>query len=179
MIAAKPAATFWSFARAFLMTSLCSYEWRGLSLVYSASKVFYCVLTSIVCACTSPIDAGEQACVEPLDVQCTPAYSPTFDAIYSNLLSRSCGAPGTGSVCHSAQGMQGGLDLSELDRSYESLLGLGGGGVRVLPGDPACSVLIQRLESEDPMTRMPVGSAQLSLGERCVVRKWIAEGAPR
>ena len=137
------------------------------------------MMLSVVGACTAQVEPAEQSCVESLDLECTPAYAPSFEAIYNNLLSKSCGAPGTGSVCHSAQGKQGGLNLADVEHSYESLLGVSGGRARVLPGDPTCSVLVARLESSDPTTRMPVGSAQLSVGERCVVRKWIAEGAAR
>lgn len=140
------------------------------------SVFLYFMMTFVVSGCSAQT---EDACLDALDLQCVPAYAPSYEAIYNNLLSQSCGAPGTGSVCHGAQGLKGGLDLSDLSRSYDSLLGLSDGAKRVLPGDPACSTLVARLESSDPMMRMPVGSAQLSLGERCVVRKWIAEGAAR
>ncbi|HTU63848.1 MAG TPA: hypothetical protein VMF89_35530, partial [Polyangiales bacterium] len=136
------------------------------------------LLCATFCGCAASATEAQQSCVEALDLQCAPAYAPSFEGIYTNLLSKSCGAPGTGNVCHSAEGLKGGLDLSDIERSYNSLLGTGGGAARVLPGDPTCSVLVARLESTDPATRMPVGST-LSVGERCVVRKWIADGAAR
>jgi hypothetical protein len=125
---------------------------------------------------------GSESCLEELDLECTPAYEPSYDAIYENLLSKTCGAASTGSVCHygpEASSAQGGLALSDPEESYDGLLGRAGSHARVKPGEPECSTLVQRLESDDPAFRMPVGQAALTLAERCAVRQWIANGAQR
>ena len=119
------------------------------------------------------------ACLDALSLDCAPAYEPSYDAIFDNLLSKTCGSASTGNVCHFGSNTQTGLSLSDRGLSYDSLLGLSGSRPRVMPGNPSCSLLVQRLESDDPMFRMPVGRAQLSLGERCAVRRWIADGAKR
>jgi hypothetical protein len=125
-------------------------------------------------------DAGGM-CTAALPLDCQPAFPPTYDMIYGQLLSKTCGNPGTGGSCHSAVGKQGGLVLADIDGAYTALVtdknkdGL----TRVLPNDPACSILEERLESSDPAIRMPLGNAALSEPLRCAVRQWIAMGAPR
>lgn len=69
--------------------------------------------------------------------------------------------------------------LADADTAYGSLLGAGGGAARVVPGDPDCSPLMQRLESTDPAKRMPLGEDNLPEGVRCAIRRWIQEGAAR
>ena len=49
---------------------------------------------------------------------------------------------------------------------------------RVVPGDPACSQVIQRMHHEDPALIMPPGPG-LSDAEICAVQKWIEQGAAR
>ena len=107
-----------------------------------------------------------------LPADCTPQYEPTFDAVFSNTLARSCGV-GAGS-CHAAEGAQGGLVLDDANTAHEHLLSQG----RVVPGDAACSVLIQRLDHADPARIMPPGT-KLSAHEICAVRQWIEAGALR
>ncbi len=64
--------------------------------------------------------------------------------------------------------------LDEIDAAWSALVDDG----RVLPGDAACSLLITRLEADDPAAAMPPGSP-LSEAERCAVRQWVDDGAPR
>jgi hypothetical protein len=123
-------------------------------------------------------DAGRARCLDPLPLDCEPTYPPTFEALHQHQLARTCGAASTGGSCHGPDGAQGGLVLSGIDESYDALLGAIDGRARVIPGDPECSTLIQRLESDDPEFVMPVG-ARLTEGERCAVRQWIAMGAER
>jgi hypothetical protein len=59
------------------------------------------------------------------------------------------------------------------------LLGNGGAKARVEPGMPECSVLMQRLSSDDASFRMPRGSAKLPDGVRCAISKWIEKGADK
>jgi hypothetical protein len=136
-------------------------------------------------ACNGDDDGGDEGrgdagrtCLDPLPLDCSPTFQPTYQAFYDNLLSRTCGAASTGSSCHSEEGAMAGLVLQDEDDAYDYLLGNVDGHRRVVPFDPECSVLIQRLESDDPDFVMPVG-AKLSEGQRCAVRKWIAAGAER
>jgi hypothetical protein len=100
--------------------------------------------------------------------------------LYDNLFVKTCGSPGTGAACHSADGKQGGLVLADIDTAYDMLLGTDGGHARVVPGNPECSVLVERVESTDPAFRMPLNSDMpLSDGLRCAIRQWIQNGATR
>ena len=127
----------------------------------------------------TPNEGGAEHCIKPLALDCTPTFEPSYDGIYESLLRPMCA---TGSVCHygpTPDKAQAGLVLSNLDDAYDYLLGKTDGRARVIPDKPECSILVQRLESNDPSFRMPKLGAQLELGDRCVVRKWIARGAKR
>lgn len=116
------------------------------------------------------------ACVTGLPAECSPLYPPTFDQIFSRTLAPTCAQPG--GVCHASAGVQGGLLFITADDSYAMLLGQSGGSARVVPGNPACSPLVERLESTDPSTVMPP-EAPLSEAEKCSIRTWIESGAKR
>lgn len=118
------------------------------------------------------------ACLDALELDCAPTFAPTFERFFENQLSSTCGGAGTGGSCH-AEGGLGGLVLDDADAAHAALLDDGReGGALVLPGDPECSPLMMRLESDDPMFVMPVGG-KLDEGARCAVRQWIANGAQR
>lgn len=110
-------------------------------------------------------------CVE-VDPECAPLYQPTFDELYARTLEPTCGIGGA--ACHTREGAQNGLVFADPDEAYELLLG----GERVVPGDPGCSLLVKRLETDNPNLQMPPGDA-LSEAERCVVVRWIDDGAER
>lgn len=111
-----------------------------------------------------------------LELDCSVTYEPTFEAIFANRMQETCGAGGR--TCHSSSGAQGGLILDDIDLAHELLLGSNGGEARVIPGDPECSEMIRRIESNDEDYQMPPGD-KLSEGERCAIRQWIANGALR
>ena len=115
------------------------------------------------------LGCGSSPCVD-LPVSCDPLYEPTFDNVYTNTLQPTCGFEGT--ACHSADGAQGGLVFAELEASYDNVLD------RIEPGDPACSLLIQRIDAPDVADAMPPGDP-LSEAERCAIRMWIDAGAER
>jgi len=119
---------------------------------------------------------GADACLEPLDLECTPSYSPTYDQIFTRRIVPTCGAGGTS--CHGPSGNKGNLTLdpNDPDAAYSALLEADHG--LVVPGDPECSVMIQRLESDDLDFVMPVRQP-LMPGELCSIRKWVANGAQR
>ena len=125
------------------------------------------------CAANTPAEA----CLPEPQAACTPAFNPDFNSIHSNLLAPRCGTAGNN--CHGASGKKGNLVLSEPEQAYNALLGRDGTAQRVLPSDPNCSSLMQRLESDDPVQRMPFGESKLPDGVRCAVRMWIEAGANR
>jgi hypothetical protein len=115
-------------------------------------------------------------CVTGLSTACAPLYPPTFDQVFSRTLAPTCAQPG--GVCHASTGVQGGLLFITPDDSYALLLGESGSAPRVVPGNPACSLLVERIYATDPDKLMPP-KAPLSDAERCAIVQWIAGGAKR
>ncbi|MGI9341624.1 MAG: Ig-like domain-containing protein [Gammaproteobacteria bacterium] len=109
---------------------------------------------------------------------------PTLDQIQAIVFTPTCAA-----VCHTGGLPAGGLDLSDADTSHLALVGAGGTGVpspvtailRVAPGDPDNSYLIQKLEQAMPVAgaQMPLGQAPLDPAVIAEIRKWIMDGALR
>jgi hypothetical protein len=134
--------------------------------------------TILAAGCGSDDTGSTPSCVEDLDLACQPLVSPpTFQAVYDTTLQPTC-ASGRG-TCHSADGAMGGLVFEDPDTAYDLLVGSTGGRARVLPGDPACSLVIERLESDDRAFRMPPGNDPLPAPEICTIVQWISEGANR
>ncbi len=124
-----------------------------------------------------PPAPAEPACLSELSLDCEVTFEPTFDAIFENRMGRTCG--GGGRSCHASAGARAGLVLDEIEGAYAALLGLDEAAKpRVIPGDPECSLMMKRIESNDPDYQMPVGD-KLPEGERCAIRQWIANGAAR
>lgn len=94
---------------------------------------------------------------------CTLLYPPTWEQVWQQTISTTCTG---GSACHS-----GGLSFGDPDIAHAGLL------KELVPGDPNCSHLMQRLESDDPDFRMPPGNTPLAAGARCSIATWIANGA--
>jgi hypothetical protein len=116
---------------------------------------------------------AEETCLEQVDTECTPLFEPTYTELYTRRLSSTCSS--SGASCHGPNGRMGGLSFADPDESYDLLLGKTGSKARVVPFDPRCSELVQRLDGEGAIL-MPPGEP-LSEGERCAVRLWIANGA--
>jgi hypothetical protein len=116
--------------------------------------------------------SGDDECLTDLDASCAPLYEPTFENVFDNTLKPTCGLPGRS--CHATEGRKGGLFFAEADEAHELLVE----GGRVEAGNPACSLIMRRLESEDPSYQMPPGR-QLSAAERCAIQQWIENGAMR
>jgi len=116
----------------------------------------------------------------------TPNLTPTFSAIQSSIFESTDSAGRTACTqCHNNVGRAGGLDLGH-DRAYDQLVNapvLGKpGAIRVIPGDPDNSYLIQKLEGAAAIVgrRMPLnGPPYLTDGQVLIIRRWIADGAPR
>ncbi len=129
-------------------------------------------LTLGLAACT-----GGSDCVTTIDAGCTPLYPPTFDNIYMNTLQKTCAQNGT--ACHSPQGRMGGLYYSDPDTAYRLLRGMVDGRARVLPGDPACSILVERIEGPSSLGQQMPPGMPLPESERCAIEQWIWMGAMR
>jgi len=118
----------------------------------------------------------------------TPSLEPTFASIQREIFESTDSAGRTACTsCHSSTGRapSGGLNLNH-DVAYDQLVSAPvrqkPGAVRVIPGDPDNSYLIQKLEGATGITgrRMPQnGPPYLTDNQILIVRRWIALGAPR
>jgi hypothetical protein len=130
-------------------------------------------LLLVVAAAACGGDDGP-TCVQ-VSTDCTPLYEPTFTNLFDRTFQPTCGV--AGGSCHSAEGHKAGLVFADVDQAYDLLLGTDG-RARVTPGDPGCSLLVERTESEDPGFQMPPRDP-LDEATRCTIRQWIANGADR
>ncbi len=143
-------------------------------------KLFVVTLasSSAYVGCGSEADIDPPACLAaPPTVDCRSDFSPTFDEIFDRVLSQTCAT--AGASCHGPAGAQGGLAFTDADSAYDQLLGISNGRARVVPGDPPCSRIMVRLESVGEPWQMPPGGMPIPTGQRCAMRRWIAEGALR
>ena len=76
-------------------------------------------------------------------------------------------------LCHGAQQQMSGLRLD----GRESALKGGASGAVIVPGDPAASKLVARINSNSDGFRMPPGGEPLSASETSLISEWIAGGA--
>lgn len=125
----------------------------------------------VFAACGDP----ENQCLPEPAADCSPSINTDFATLHRSFFAQRCGT--SGNACHGEAGRKGNLVLNEPDSAYKALLGLDGTSARVSPGDPGCSLLLQRLESDDASKRMPLGEDKLPEGMRCAIRKWIEDGA--
>lgn len=117
----------------------------------------------------------------------TPDLTPTFSSIQRDIFSApdATGRPAcTG--CHTSVGRaaSGGLVLTG-DQAYDQLINFVSirkpGAVRVIPGDPNNSYIIQKIEGQSGIVgaRMPLNGPYLSDGQILIIKRWIETGAPR
>jgi hypothetical protein len=162
------------------MRSLDPRRRAGMRCARAHAGLLISVLLPLGCG-TDPAPS-DPVCLAGLALDCTPAYVPTYDAIFADVFARSCGAASTGGSCHygpTPAQAKAGLPLSDPDTAYMALMGTLDGRARVIANQPECSILVQRLESSDAAFRMPVGNNRLPESTRCAVRQWIAMGAQR
>jgi mono/diheme cytochrome c family protein len=76
--------------------------------------------------------------------------------------------------CHSGASAGGGLSLD----SAAALARGGASGAAVTAGDPARSLLYQRITATDAQSRMPMGGPALPAQSVALIRAWIEQGAP-
>ena len=141
-----------------------------------APRLLFCLVLAAGAACGDDGDGPELECVEGLDAQCVDGFPPTWDNVYEFVIEQRCGGA-SGVSCHGPDGLQGGLGLYSKQAAYDGLVGGVGGEPRVIPNDPACSVLMQRIETSDKSLRMPLDAQPLSAADRCAIQHWIAAGA--
>ncbi|GAB5406012.1 MAG: DUF1553 domain-containing protein [Aureliella sp.] len=79
--------------------------------------------------------------------------------------------------CHGPDEATREADL-RLDTQAGALADLGGYAA-IVPGDPAASAIVERIESDDPDTQMPPPDSKISLSEeeKATLREWIEAGA--
>ena len=132
--------------------------------------------------------AASAACDETLkDIAGpTPNLQPTFTTIQQEVFNTTDSAGRSLCVgCHSDQGRAASAGLVLLSgRSYQSLVGIPSNGkpgaIRVIPGDPSNSYLVQKLEGTQGIVgqRMPrTGGPYLTPGQLSILRRWIQLGA--
>jgi hypothetical protein len=130
------------------------------------------------------------ACDEKLSTLAgpTPNLEPTFASIQRDIFEStdSAGRPAC-TNCHTNVGRNpsGGLNLVH-DLAFDQLVNVMSarkpGAIRVIPGDPDNSYIIQKLEGRAGIVgaRMPLNSSvYLTDGQMLILRRWVAIGAPR
>ena len=105
--------------------------------------------------------------------------TPTFSQIQSQILTPYC------TVCHSDSGGRADDLILSAGSAYGNLVNVPSneksGAIRVIPGDPDNSYLIQKLQGTPGIIglRMPRnGPPYLTDAQILLVRQWIAAGAP-
>jgi hypothetical protein len=117
----------------------------------------------------------------------TPSLTPTFASIQHEIFEAADSAGRAACVqCHTSTGRvpTGGMNLNH-DVAYNQLVNFPvrekPGAIRVIPGDPDNSYLIQKLEGATGIAgrRMPfTGPPYLTDGQILIIRRWITLGAP-
>lgn len=108
------------------------------------------------------------------------AVVATLDSIQANIFTPTCTVG-----CHSGPMPSAGQDLSDADASFNALVMVPSNQsalLKVMPGDPDASYLIEKLEEDMPAggLRMPRnGPPYLDQAVIDVVRQWITDGANR
>ena len=141
---------------------------RASNLWRAARRLFVPNICALLAACGSGDGfVGSGGASGPL--------APNFDSIQANVFEPIC------EHCHSGANAPVGLRLDAAN-SYSLLVGIASGErpnlLRVAPGDPNNSYLIQKLEGTAGIgERMPAGLPALPQADIDVIRQWIADGA--
>lgn len=118
----------------------------------------------------------------------TPGLEPTFSSVQSQIFETTDVAGRQACVaCHTNVGRTpaGGLNLVHA-LAYDQIVNVASarkaGAIRVIPGDPENSYLVQKIEGRAGIVgvRMPMsGPPFLTDGQILILKRWIALGAPR
>jgi hypothetical protein len=142
-------------------------------------------MIAVAVACTAVTAVG---CDEKLrDVAGpTPDLQPTFSAIQRDIFNSTDSAGRRAcTACHNAQGRVPAANMNLADGSaYSQLVNIASSGktgaIRVIPGNPDGSYLIQKIEGAPGIVgeRMPrTGGPFLTPGQISIIRRWIELGA--
>jgi hypothetical protein len=138
-----------------------------------------CVGAALLAGCGAGSGDGLDRNGRPLDSgsAATVPLTADFQSIQANVFTPIC------TVCHVGASAPQGLRLDALN-SYSLLVSVPSTEVpailRVAPGDPDNSYLIQKLEGHAAVgARMPLGGPYLDAATIVVIRQWISNGALR
>jgi hypothetical protein len=141
---------------------------RAANLWRATTRLFVPTICLLLAACGSGDGfVGSGGASGPL--------TANFDSIQANVFETVC------VHCHAGANAPVGLRLDAAN-SYALLVGVPSGErpsvLRVAPGDPNSSYLIQKLEGTAPVgERMPAGLPPLPQADIDVIRQWITDGA--
>jgi hypothetical protein len=129
-----------------------------------------------------PTGAAGAMAPPPSAGSAAPATEPTWSAVYQAIVQRGCNG---GTTCHSSM-LAGQLQMSTAAQAYSSLVSAPALGtacsatglLRVAPGDPDNSLLVQKLEAAMPICgqHMPPGGT-VPAEQLVQLRMWIERGA--
>ena len=129
------------------------------------------IVSLVLAACTGGDGSGLPAPAPP------GGFDPNFSEIQANVFAQNCATTG----CHLGAGAPQGLRLDDAS-SYGMLVGVrssqSASKLRVAPGDPGNSYLIQKLEGTASVgAQMPLNAPPIAQASIDVVRQWIINGA--
>jgi len=122
---------------------------------------------------------GPDAAVDPDPLAITDTPAPgSLDDIHQNIIAKRCsGQPG---LCHNGQFEP---NLSTPALTYAYLVNRPGiehaNELRVNPGDPGTSLIIDKLRNRNVATQMPLGAEPLAEMDIASIEAWITAGALR
>ena len=124
---------------------------------------------------THETDAGVD--VDPLAVEST-AQAGSLDELHERVIARRCS--GQPSLCHNGQ-FEPNLSTPALTFAYVvNRPGIEKADkLRVKPGDPAASLLIDKIRNRNVATQMPLGAEPLEEADIMAIEAWITAGALR
>jgi len=136
---------------------------------------------AVLIICTAGCDENLRDFAGP-----TPDLHPTFTSIQQDIFNTTDSAARAAcTTCHNTgnAAVAGGLNLTGTG-AYAALVNAPSrdkpGAIRVIPGDPDGSYVIQKLEGASGIVgqRMPQsGPPFLTPGQIAIIRRWIADGA--
>jgi hypothetical protein len=144
-------------------------------------RIVLLVPVLVLCAVVAGCDESLSDVTGP-----TPNLNPTFSSIQREIFDNTDASGRAACIqCHITGGAAAGTGLFlTSDVSYASLVNrpsrLSAGKTLVIPGDPANSYLVHKLEGGPNITgmRMPrTAGPFLTDGQMSVIRRWIEEGA--
>jgi hypothetical protein len=117
---------------------------------------------------------------------CVPDTPVTADPTFTNVYQGVLCANGCDKVCHTSDTGAAKLNLFGKAAAYTSLVGIpamdmacAGKATRVVAGDPATSLLVQKLANTQTCGgQMPPGGPELPPEQLDALRAWIMAGAP-